>query len=204
MLNEAIADQASIYENEDRVAVELLNFRLRNKAVQADFARLRPFSFIFRIAPPGRRLRQPHTFQRLHRGQRNQLLERFLSKNLVHALPMSSHRWGDQQCIGRRMQLEMFFRMRQSIMRHQRRDVRQFGRFRLQKFLPCRRVKEKITHRNRSPQRQPSFFHADHLPAIDLDHRSGGLFLRAGFKMQARDRSNRRQRLAPETKRRNS
>ena len=47
VLNEAIADQPSIYKNEDRVAVELLDLRLRNEAMQGDFARLWPFRFFF-------------------------------------------------------------------------------------------------------------------------------------------------------------
>ena len=40
MLNEAVANQPSIDENENRIAIELLNFRLRNKPMQPHFAEI--------------------------------------------------------------------------------------------------------------------------------------------------------------------
>src|SRR5579884_2616395 len=39
VLDQAIANQAAIYENENRVAVELLNFWFRNKAVEVKLSR---------------------------------------------------------------------------------------------------------------------------------------------------------------------
>ena len=89
-------------------------------------------------------------------------------------------------------------------MRYQRRDMRQFGRFRSQKFLARRRIEKEIADRDRRPEWQPRFFDADHLAAIDFEHRPGGFFFGAGFQMQSRDRSDRRQRLAAKSQRRNA
>ena len=95
------------------------------------------------------------------------------------------------------MQLEMFLRMRQRIMRHQRSNVRQFGRLRLQELFPRRSIKERSRIVIEVPSGQARFFHPRHLAAVDLDHRASGVFLGSRFKVQARNRCNRGQCLAP-------
>ena len=163
MLNETVANQPSIHENVNRIAIELLNLRLRNKPMQPHLAEIvsrgappanchpRPQRIrIARVAPPRWRLRQTDTLQGLHRRERNQLVERLASKHLVYALAMTSHGRRDQQRIRRRVQFEMLLRMRQRIVRYQRCDVRKLGRLRSQKFLARRRIKEKIANRDRS------------------------------------------------------
>ncbi len=64
---------------------------------------------------------------------------RRLSEDLVHALAVAGDRRRDQHGIGGRVQFEMLVRMRQRVVRYQRCDVREFGGFRLQKFLARRR-----------------------------------------------------------------
>ena len=41
VLDEAVADQASVHEDVDRVAVELLDFRLGDETVHVEFAEVR-------------------------------------------------------------------------------------------------------------------------------------------------------------------
>ena len=53
------------------------------------------------------------------------------------------------------------------------------------------------------PARQSRFFHPKNLSAVDLDDRAGRPVGSAGFQTQARNRSNRRQRLAAKTQGRN-
>src|SRR5258708_1076405 len=84
VLNQPIANQTAVDENKNRVAIELLNLRLRNETMKTNFSRLQ-FLDLFRIAPPGRRLWQPNMFERLHPRQRNQVVKCLLSKNLIHA-----------------------------------------------------------------------------------------------------------------------
>src|SRR5208337_4591840 len=102
---------------------ELLNFWLGDKAMQTHLAEIvwrgrhRPRSLIrevggfvkgsLRAAPPRRWLRQADALQRLHRRQRNQLVEGLAPKHLVHALAMTGHGRGHQQRVRRRVQLEM-------------------------------------------------------------------------------------------------
>ena len=57
VLNQAIANQAAIHENIDRVAIELLDLRLGNESVQADFSGIsRTVFLIFFRSSPRRRL----------------------------------------------------------------------------------------------------------------------------------------------------
>ena len=68
VLNEPVADQASIDENVNRVAIELLNLGLRDEAMHAHFAGFdRALLFIFFFPAPRRRLGQANVLQRLHR-----------------------------------------------------------------------------------------------------------------------------------------
>src|SRR5271166_3831958 len=94
------------------------------------------------------------------------------------------------------MQFEMLVRMRQRVMRDQRSDMRKLGRLRPQKLLARGRIKEKVANRNRSSQRQPRFFHANELAAVDLEERSRRLFFGPCFQVQSRYRGDGRQRLA--------
>src|ERR1017187_3040989 len=88
VLNETIADQASVDEDKNRIAIELLDLRLRNEAVQAELAEIlwRGWSGLrgvigrfgggyrrrSRLTPPWWRLREANAFQWLQRRERDQ------------------------------------------------------------------------------------------------------------------------------------
>ena len=200
MLDETVANQPPVHENKNRIAIQLLNFRLRNKPVQPHFAEIvgrglsRLRNVIFRLSgladrslrstPPRRRLRQADTLQWLQRRQRDQLVEDLASENLVHALAMTGHGRRHQQGIGRRVQLEMHLRMRQRIVGYERCDVRQFGRFRSQKLLARWRIEEEIANRDRSSKRQARFFDADYFAAVDFEDGAGRFLFGACFQTQ--------------------
>ena len=74
-------------------------------------------SILLFLPSPRRRLRQPYVSQRLHGGDRNQLIKRFLAEYLIHTFAVSSHGRRDQHRIRRRMQFKMLFRMRQRVVR---------------------------------------------------------------------------------------
>ena len=205
VLQQPVANRAPIHKHKNRIAIQLLNLRLRDKSMNPHLPRIwcweRFAVFIGFPAPPRRRLRQSHALQRLPRRHGNQLIQRFFAEDLIHALAVSRHRRRHQHGIRRRVQLKMLLRMRQRILRDQRRDVRQLGRLRLQKFLARRSIKKKIAHRNRSSQRQPRFFHARNLPAVDLDDRARRFFFRPSLQPQPRHRRDRRQRLPAKSQR---
>src|ERR1700683_385185 len=79
--------------------------------------------------------------------------------------------------------------------------MRKLGGLSLQEFLSRRRIKEQVADGDRSPRRQPSFFHFENLAAIDFDHRARVLVGCARLQMQARYRSNRGQSLTTKPKR---
>ena len=213
VLDQAVADQASIDEDVNRVAVQLLDFGFGDKAVHPEFAEagtsssasslVTGFSRAGRprhsssLAAPGRRLRQADAFQRLHRGNGNQLVEDFLAENLVHALAVSRNRRRHQHGVGGGMQFEMLVGMGQRVVRHQRCDMRKLGGFRFEKFLARRNIEEEIADRDRCSGRQAGFFHFENLAAVDLDHRAGGFFGSAGFQPQTGNRSDRGQGFSP-------
>src|SRR5271165_3042317 len=67
MLHHAVADEASVDEDKDGVAIELLNLRTRDESVQADLAgrgSLRLFLVVLRLAAPRRTLRQADAIKR--------------------------------------------------------------------------------------------------------------------------------------------
>ena len=148
-------------------------------------------------------MRQSDTLQWLHRRQRDQLLKGLASKHLVDALAMAGHGRRHQQGIGGGVQFEMLLRMRQRVMGYERCDVGKLGGLRSQKLFTRRRIKEEVANRDRGSQRQPGFFHADDLTAVNFENRTGGFFFRARFQMQARHRRDRRQRLAAKSQSRN-
>ena len=96
MLDEAISDQASIDENVDRVAVELLNLRLGDEAVDAEFAWISRPRIFLRFTAPRWWLRQPDMRERLHGGHREQLVQSVFAENLIDTLAAASHRRCDQ------------------------------------------------------------------------------------------------------------
>src|SRR5208282_1168306 len=218
VLNEAVANQASIHENVNRIAIQLLDFRLGNKTVQPHFAKIvwRGHSCPrtvalggglvnrYAAASPRRRLRQSEAFQRLHRRERNQLVESFASEHLIDALAMIGHGRRDQQGVCRRVQLEMLLWMRQGVVGYQRRDMRELGRFRPQKFLARRSIEKQVANRDRGAQRQPGLLDAQYLAAVNFENRSGSFLFGASFQMQAGNRRNRGQRLAAKSQRRNA
>ena len=91
--------------------------------------------------------------------------------------------------------------MRQAVVRHQRRDVRQFGLLGAQEFAARRNVVEQIAHRDHRAAAQRRFLAAQHLAAGDFDARAGRLLHRSRLQQQARDRGDGRQRLPAKTQR---
>src|SRR5947209_6692385 len=90
----------------------------------------------------------------------------------------------------------MLIRMRQRVVSDERSDVGKFGRFGFQEFLPRRRVKKEIAHRDRSAFGQTSLFDAENLAAVNLKHGSRGFSRGASFKFQPRNGGDRGQSFA--------
>src|SRR5271155_3786239 len=95
VLHEAVANQAAVDEDEDRVAVQLLDFGFRDEAVEAHLAGVgwagRIAVLIFFLAPPWRGLRQAYALERLHGCDGNQLIEGFLAEDLIDAFAVSGY-----------------------------------------------------------------------------------------------------------------
>src|SRR5437667_4064968 len=206
VLDDAVANQASVDKHVNGIAIELLDFGFGNEAVSAQLAKRFFFllnrifpggagtkrsrgvahAFLFLRSPPRWRLRQASSLERLQRGHGNQLIENLFSEDLVHALPAIGYPRRNQNCIGGRVQLEMLIGMRQGVVSDERSDVGKFGRFSFQEFLSRRGVKKEIAHRDRSALRQTSFFDAENLAAVNLNHGSRGFSQGASFKFQPR------------------
>src|SRR5450432_2005614 len=87
VLNEAVADEASIDEGVKGIAVQLLKLGLGNKSVQAQAAGVCRQSAVFILflflAPPGRRLGKSNVGERHFGGYRDELIKNVLAENLV-------------------------------------------------------------------------------------------------------------------------
>ena len=89
--------------------------------------------------------------------------------------------------------------MRQRVMRDQRRDMRKLSGLCLQELLARRRIEKQIADGDRGSRRQAGFFDFEDFAAIDFDHGARVLVGRTRLQMQARDRRNRGQGLAPKS-----
>src|SRR5580700_4222451 len=107
VLDEAVANQAAVDEDEDRIAIQLLDFGLRDEAVEAHFAGFRRAGriavLIFLLASPRRGLGQAYALERLHGCDRNQLIEGLLAEDLIDALAVSRDGRGYEHGVGGRM-----------------------------------------------------------------------------------------------------
>ena len=192
---QAVANQAAVDEDEDRIAIALLHLRAREEAAQAERARARLAVARLRV---GRQ--QQSSLSRAPISTRSSSSP--AAEHLVDALLQGRDR-RDVQQLGRAAgELQGLVGMRQAVVRHQRGDVRQLGLLGAQKFLARGDVVEEIADRDAGAAAERRLLAAQHLAAGDLDARAGGLLLRARFEQQPRDRRDRRQRLAAKAERR--
>ena len=97
-----------------------------------------------------------------------------------------------------RHELEVFFRVRERVVRHQSRHMRKLGSLSAQEFSPRRRVEEQIRDRDRSAAGQRSIVDVVDFASGDLEMRSGFFIAGRGFEGYARDRCDRWERFAAE------
>ena len=192
--DQAVAHQALVYENVNSVAIAALHFGPRSESAHDKF-RGALFAREFRFGD-----RRAHG--RANRQKFKQIVERLPTEKLVDAL---GHRLDGRRVndfLRRRLQHELFVGMRERVMRDERSDVPEFRRLRLQEIAPRRHAVKKIGHADRRPRRQPLRVHADKFSARKFDARSLFFLGRARLQQQARDRGDRRQRLAAKPERR--
>src|SRR5580693_7215548 len=179
VLDEAVANQAAVDEDENRIAIQLLDFGFRDEAVETHLAglgwagRIAVLIFLLFLASPRRRLGQAYALARLHGCERDQLVEGLFAEDLIDALAVSRYWRGYQHGVGGGMQFKMFFGMGQRVMRYQRGDVGEFGRFGFQEFLARGGIEEEIAHCDGRALRKSGFFDARHLAAVDFEDGSG-------------------------------
>src|ERR1039457_5628373 len=134
--------------------------------------------------------------------QVHQIVERLSSEYLVDALAEACD-WRDVEQLGGAVaQLERLVGVRQTVMRDQRRDVRELGLVGAQEFLAGRNVEEQVADRDGGPDAGGQLIAAQQLSTGNLDDGAGGLLRRAGLQEQARDRRDGRQRLDRKSERR--
>src|SRR5262249_53574905 len=118
VLHEAVTDEASVDEDVDGVAIELLDLGLRNKTMQAKFAWIFRLRILLFDTAPGRRLRQSDALERLQGCDRYELIENVFAENLVNAVTVAGDRARDEHGVGRGVQFEMLIGMREGVVRN--------------------------------------------------------------------------------------
>ncbi len=186
---QAIADEAAVDEQEDRIAVQLLNLRRGDKSAQCEDALRALIGF-------------DHIEFALEDVQIDQLFERLSAEHLINSLAQGRDRSDIKQYAGAVPKLEGFLRMRQAIVRGERCDVGQLGLIGAQKFLACWDIVKEIAHGYGGARRAWVLIAAQQLAARDFDRGARGFLRRARFQQQARDTGNGRQSFAAEAQRR--
>ena len=129
------------------------------------------------------------------------MAQRLLAEDLVDALGGARNRRRRDDGVRRRDKLKVLLRMGQRVMRDQRGNMRQFGRFGAQKFAPRRSVEEQIGDGDRCSARQGRVFDAQNFSAGDLNARARGLCAGRGVEGDSCDGRDRRQSLAAKSER---
>ena len=186
-----VPHQPPVHENINSIAIGALHFRSRRKTRHPNRRR---FFVRFDRWLGDRRVNRRFRLWNLH-----QLFERLPSENLVHPVRQFFHRRAIQDFLRGSLQQKLPVRMRQRVMRDQRSDMPQLGRFRFQEFPPRRHRVENIGHADRSPRRHTRRFHADQFAAGKLDPNAFVILGVPRLQHQPRYRRNRGQSLAPKS-----
>ncbi len=185
VLDEAVADQASVDEDVDRVAIQFLDFGFRDKAVYPEFAErwsgfiavtwflpAAQLCFSTSLRRQGGGCGRPMRSSGCTAAMGISWSRTSFAENLVHPLAVTRDRRRHQHGVGGRVQFEMLVGMGQRVVRDQRCDVRKLGGLGFQEFLARRDIEEEIADGNAGSGRQAGFFHLEDLAAVDFDHRA--------------------------------
>ena len=199
----AVADEAAVDEDENRIAVGFLHLRPGEEAGEAEGAQGRVviragFAAVFRDGFGGRHGGRRQEYLFLAHADIHQLLEHLAAEDLVNALLQRGHGGDVQQLGGAAGEAKGPLRVRQAVVGGERRDVGQLGLLGAQEFSAGGHVIEEVAHGDGGAAAERGFFAAQHLAAGDFDARAGGLLGGAGFEQQARDGCDGGQRLAAE------
>ncbi len=186
---QAVADQAPVDEQVNRIAIEALHLRAADEAAQAEAARAS--LLVFDRQREGARLI----------AQIEQLFEDLAAEDLIDALAQSGDRGYIQELGVVMAQQKALVGMRQAVVRDQRGDVRDFGLLGAQEFLARRNVVEQVAHGDDGAAGERGVFAAQDLAAREFDCGADGFFARARFEQQPRYRRDGRQRFAAESQR---
>ncbi len=166
--NQAVADEASVDEDIDGIAVVLLHLRARNEAVQNELPRrLVGFGHLEGLAVV---------------GQFDDVVEQLAAEDLEDALAQGGDRRGVRQVDAAVPELEGFIGMREAVVRDERGDMREFGLFGAQEFLARRDVEEEIADGDGGAGGAGDLVAGEDFAARDFDARAGLLVVRARFK----------------------
>ena len=203
MQQQAVPDQAAVDEQEDRIAIGLLDLGPRNESGEAKHAAGRILRLSSKLGDGfGRRhVRRRQQQLALAAFQLDQLLQRLAAEYLVDALAQGRDRCDVQKLAASGYQLKSLAGMRQAVMRGQRGDVGQLGLVRAQEFLARRHVEKQVAHGDGRSRRESRLVAAQHFTPGDLDPRAGRFLGGAGFEQQPRHRGDGRKRLAAKPQR---
>ena len=171
MQHQAVANEPRVHKDVNRIAIEPLQLGLGNKAGEAQVTGV--WRFVVFFALPRRRLRQAGAGEVHLSGDRQHQRGSLRAEDLKEPFAGVGDGWRDEQCLGGRVQLEVARRVREGIVRHQRSDVLQLGRLRLEELAARRCIEEEVADGNRRSLRQPCLFDTQDIAAGDLDQCAG-------------------------------
>ena len=193
MHQKAVANEAAVHEDVDRVAIRLLDLWARKEAAEAEEASGRLIRLAAKLGDGVRRRDVGRREEELSfvESNFNQIVERLAAEDLIDAFLQGGDGRYVKQFGGPAQQLKRFIGMRKAVVGDEGRDMRQFGLLCAQEFATGRHIIKEVADGDGGATSLPRLFTAQHFAARDFDARAGGFFGGSRFEQEARDGGNR-------------
>ena len=183
--DETVADEAAVDEDVDGVAVELLQLGLGDEAAEANEAGFG--LFVVGGTLPGGWLGDTGVGEVELGGNGDEALKGFAAEYLEEALAGVEDRRCDEESLRGRVQLEVFLRVREGVVRDERGDVAELGGLATEEFAAGGGVEEEVADGDGGAGRQAGIFDAEDIAAGDLEAGADFVVGGAGVERKAGD-----------------
>ncbi len=183
--DELVADEALVDEDVDGVAIEFLQLGLGDEAGEAEVAGFG--RSVVCVALPGWWFGKAGAGEVELGGGGEHVVAGVFAEDLEEAVGGVGYGGGDEECLRRRVEFEVFCGMGEGVVGDEGGDVGEFGLLGLEEFAAGGGVEEEVADGDGGADGKAGVFDAEDVAAGDLDEGAGGLFGDAGFELEAGD-----------------
>ena len=183
--DELVADEALVDEDVDGVAIEFLQLGLGDEAGEAEIAGIGWGVVVFAL--PGRWFGEAGAGEVELGGGGEHVVAGVFAEDLEEAVRCVGYCGGDEECLCRGVEFEVFCGVGEGVVGDQRGDVGELGLLGLEEFAAGGGVEEEIADGDGGADGKAGVFDAKDVATGDFYECAGGFFGDAGFELQAGD-----------------